>query len=176
MITAKIHTPYQSLRGGGGGGGGGVCNVTDYDIRQAQPPFRLVKGSSITRRRQVLSTPQCQHRMAGVRVSRDSRPTYNGTGRYRSSIQRVLKDLNANEESAKRYTMYYERLRTLQDAYVFFMLLESRPQVEQLGGRYFLYLASNCRADKHFSSRVPRGSYEQHPEGIRTYVSSRLHI
>ena len=25
-------------------------------------------------------------------------------------------------------------------------------------------------------SPVPKGSYEQHPEGIRTYVSSRLHI
>ena len=25
-----------------GGGGGGLCNVTDYDIRQVQPPFHTV--------------------------------------------------------------------------------------------------------------------------------------
>ena len=56
------------------------------------------------------------------RVSRDSRP-----------IDRAYV-LNANEESAKRYTMIfvmalnvlviYERLRTLQDAYVFITLLD----------------------------------------------------
>ena len=42
--------------GGGGGGGGGVCNVTDYDIRQVQPPFHTVGNNylSVVKRVTVL--------------------------------------------------------------------------------------------------------------------------
>ena len=69
-------------------------------------------------------------------------------------------------------TMYFERLRTLQDAYVFFMLLDH----EWNSWAAAIFCTSRPHVSKHFSSRVPRGSYEQHPEGIRTYVSSRLHI
>ena len=93
-------------------GGGGLCNVTDCDIRQVQPPFHtvgdnylsVVEGSSITRRRQMLSpATQTGRTVSSDQVQMDALILTVALA-YREilSIEHIQRVLTTNEESAKR--------------------------------------------------------------------------